>query len=274
LEVGYRRKGGATLAQHLWLWDRLAERGLWPVGVGTSDSLGGAESDSANNFVTWILAPTLEREALLEGLRRGRAYFGDPTRFDGRLDLHWRSFRMGQIVVTDRAEVTVEFEVTGLEPGDEVLAVDAGGAGALFLAGKGGEGRVVGEHTPELLPTLVRLEVLDARGEVKACSNALHLVRDVPPGGIPAARLGLDVGGVRTLSARGFTLTGVVTRDGSVLLEGRASGGELHLELPLELTSPEVHFEGLTGDVVDLGGNLVLTGLEGQGSVRLEARLR
>ena len=55
-------------------------------------------------------------------------------------------------------------------------------------------------------------------------------------------------------------------------IEGRASGGELHLDLPRDLISPRVELEGWTGIVVDQGANLVLTSLEGEGAVVLLPR--
>jgi hypothetical protein len=279
LEVGYRERGGRTLAEHLWLWDRLAERGLFPVGLGASDSDGARREPRdapLNNFVTWILAQSDERPDLLAGLARGRAWFGDPTRYDGTLDLTTaRGFRMGQIVLTDREAVVVEVSLTGLEARDEVRVVEPSGPVAMLEA-NGAQLRR--EHPVQALPGFVRVELLGDDGEPRVLSNPIHFLREAPQGGIPPARAALDVGGVRSFSCRGFTLTGAraETIEGApaVRIEGLGSGGELHLDLPLELTSARVDFEGLEGDFIDQGGNLVLTSLEGRGSILLRARTR
>ena len=65
LEVGYRDRGGHPLEDHLWVWDRLADAGLRPVGIGVSDSHGGVGSWSSDphNFVPWIFAAQPARGA-------------------------------------------------------------------------------------------------------------------------------------------------------------------------------------------------------------------
>ncbi len=279
LELGHGEHDGRRLDQHLWVWDRLAQRGLFPVGIGASDfhnAPAAPRRSSPGGLVTWILAPSPERVSLIEGLRGGRAFFGDRAGFEGVLELETaRGFRMGQIVLTDRDEVLVEVEVTGLAEGDDVAVIESTGPVAM-LAGAGATLRE--EHRMKTLPGLVRVELNDAKGETRVLSNPIHFVREAPPGGIPAARAGLDVGGVRSFLMRGFTLEGARVQQlegaAGVRIEGTASNGELHLDVPLALTSPEVHLEGLSGDVIELGGNLVLTRLEGAGAIVLRARTR
>jgi hypothetical protein len=277
LEVGYRERGGRTLAEHLWVWDRLSERGLFPVGIGVSDSHGGPDArwnGAPNNFVTWIFAPTADKAALIEGLRRGRAFFGDRVLFDGELDLVTaRGFRMGQIVLTDRDEASVEVSVRGLGELDELYVVDASGVVTRVRADGATQ---TAEHALGAVPGFVRAEIVDANREVKVVSNPIHILHEAPPGGIPAARAALDVDEVRSRVIAGFTLTGAraeqVEGRRALRIEGVARGGELHLDVPLHLTSPEVRFEGMSGSHVDLGGNLVLTELEGEGAVVLVGR--
>jgi hypothetical protein len=190
LEVGYRDRGGHDLADHLGVWDDLAGLGLRPVGIGTSDSHGGTWRGDPNGFVTWIFAASPERAALVEGLRRGRVFFGDPTRFDGSLDLWSASGAvMGQIVVTDRNADEVRIDAAGLVPGDLVDVVVSGAPAARHVA----EGeRLHVAHPLALAPgedAFVRAEVRDAEGGPRAFSNPIHFVRPARAEGLPPARV-------------------------------------------------------------------------------------
>ena len=190
LEVGYTDRGGHDLEDHLGVWDDLARRGLRPVGIGVSDSHGGRWADDPNGFVSFVLAPAPERGALVEGLRRGRVFFGDPTRFDGTLDLRAAGGAvMGQIALTGAESEEVRIEATGLAPGDLVDVVVSGERTARHVA----EGSALHVAQRVAIPpgedAFVRVEVRDAAGAPKVFSNAIHFVRPERAAGLPAARL-------------------------------------------------------------------------------------
>ncbi|MEQ1893929.1 MAG: CehA/McbA family metallohydrolase [Planctomycetota bacterium] len=178
LEVGYRDRGGATLADHLWLWDQLALAGLPLVGVGVSDSHGGPDnrwSGSPNNFVSWIWAETPSKRDLIAGLRAGRVFFGDLERFDGTLELVAGDARMGATVTTTAAEVELTLEIDGLRGGERVLVIESGAVAATYPA-PASQFRQV--HRARLAATggFVRCEVHDASGAI-ALSNPIHFRR-------------------------------------------------------------------------------------------------
>ena len=194
LEVGYRDRGGHSLRDHLWVWDELAKQGLFPVGVGVSDSHGGGDQrwrTSPNNFVTWIYAASPSATDLIEGLRSGAVFFGDLTRFDGTVDLVTADgARMGQIVVTDRDVERVAISVRGLEAGDELIVVESG---EMVMRHVVKNSTVALEHDIALAAegsTTVRIEVRDQGGVAKVFSNPLIFVRQVPEGGIVTSRRG------------------------------------------------------------------------------------
>jgi hypothetical protein len=188
LEVGYRDRGGHDLEDHLGAWDELARHGLRPVGIGTSDSHGGRWAEDPNGFVSWIFAPAPERTELLDGLRRGRVFFGDRRRFDGHLDLAAGSgAAMGQIAVTERESEEVRIDASGVARGDLLDVVVSGARVARHVA-TGPSLRVAHRVAiPRGEAAFVRVELRDANGEPKAFSNAIHFVRSAE--GVPPARL-------------------------------------------------------------------------------------
>jgi hypothetical protein len=277
LEVGYRDRGGHLLEDHLWVWDQLALRGLYLVGTGVSDSHGGDTQrwrTSANNFVSWIYADASSKPALIEGLRAGRVFFGDRVRFDGELDLaSERGFRMGRIVLTDREAVDVAIEVDGLAAGDQVLVVESGEATRRYSA----DGPVFRHIHPMALPSsgpaFVRVEARGQDGAIKVLGNPLLFVREAPAAGLPAARAGLDVGGVVGRAFARFELSAAELgeRDGTRLLrlEGRGENGEILLDCSEPGAPSEVRLDGITGTSKVGSRDVVLSELRGSGSIEL-----
>jgi hypothetical protein len=98
LEVGYPARGGATITDHLGLWDKLTANGLFLVGNGVSDSHGDVWGTQMlpGPFSTWVLAASNNKDALLAGLRQGRVYFGNPFLWKGVF-----AFQLGDAVMGD-----------------------------------------------------------------------------------------------------------------------------------------------------------------------------
>ena len=280
LEVGYRDRGGHDLADHLRIWDDLAARGLFPVGVGVSDSHGGSRQrwrTSANNFLTWIFAPAPIKPDLLAGLRAGRAFFGDRTLFDGSVDLvSGRGFRMGQIVVTDRPREEVAISIRGLGKGDVVRVVEGSHTESLSVEGDEFAAKRPVEIAPEGT-TLLRIEADAASGTAKVLSNAIVFVRRAPEGGLPGARAGFDVGGLVATRLDGFRLDGVATVPAAapaaveaVSIRGRATGARIEIDASDFGVPAVVESTGsLAGTWEWRPPRLLLDGLRGDGEIRV-----
>ncbi len=184
LEVGYRSRGHG-LSAFLELWDGLSAAGVFITGVGVSDShdnhVGWLEGP--NNFITWVYAASPSQEDLIDGLRAGRAFFGDPARFDGRLDIRTpKGGRMGQVLGVSKAPRAVIFSVEGLREGQRVRLIRDGTPVDTFSPDTADF-----EHRRQISverPTSVRFEVGDDDGPV-ALSNPLYFVpesaADEPP---------------------------------------------------------------------------------------------
>jgi hypothetical protein len=187
LEVGYRARGHG-LPAYLELWDRLSAAGIFITGVGVSDShdndVGWLEGP--NNFITWVYAASHAQEDLIEALRAGRAFFGDPTRFDGRLDITTSGGgRMGQVLSLGDAGTTLTYSADGLRPGQRIRIVRDGRIGERLAPSD--RSFEFSEQIAGGEPTFVRFEVVDDQGPV-ALSNPVYLLPEPLPRGVPSAR--------------------------------------------------------------------------------------
>jgi len=128
LEVGYRERGG-SLEHFTEVWDRLGwQHGFFVTGIGTSDQHHLDLGRAGNNFVTFIGAASDQGEDLIDSLRRGHAWFGDPDYFvasDNVATLTVPDHRavMGQVVVGAEEPCAVQFDSTALQAGWSVLAI-------------------------------------------------------------------------------------------------------------------------------------------------------
>lgn len=279
LEVGYRDRGGGSLADHLWVWDQLALAGLRVVGTGVSDSHGGPDGrwkGTPNNFLSWVYAAEPAKPALIEGLRAGRVFFGDITLWDGVVDLETtRGQRMGQELVTDRSQVDLELRLTEAAGGDELVVIDGGRRTGRHVLEPGANG--IG-HPRALAAgesTFVRFEVHDASGAVKVLSNPLWILRpaDVTERRpVPSARLALDLLGFVSREVHGFELTGVRLEERRLFLSGRAAGGGITFDVGGSAAVAEVLWDGLRGSWQAHDGRLELQGLEGEGTLEIRVR--
>lgn len=201
VEVGYRHRGGATLAIHESLWDALSRRGVFLTGLGVNDDhVGRGWTETPNNFGSWLWAPSTEEEDLVAAMRSGHVYFGDPTLFSGQLDiLPAAGGRMGKAVVVPGSTSEVRLLASGLpvgshlellqlsmslgaEPADPAAAVISSTSAADVLSG------VVTTTIATAEDCLVRTRVRDDLREVIALSNPVWFVRDESTYPIPEHR--------------------------------------------------------------------------------------
>ena len=102
---------------YVHVWDRLGKNGLYLTGDGVSDAhnSGSYGWTEGGNLVTWILASSPSERNLLNALRKGAAYFGDPALFRGSVSfLTEDGHSMGQVVATSAQSHTIHFKLTEL----------------------------------------------------------------------------------------------------------------------------------------------------------------
>jgi hypothetical protein len=176
LEVGYPVRV-LPMTSFLRVWDQLSNAGIYVVGDGISDthsSNGGWFS--GNNFVTWVWARSKAVPDLVDGLRRGAAYFGDPTQYKGELRLTTDDgHSMGQVVVGGKASHQVAISITGLPAGTKVRAVDSGRYVKDFTAAAGTFSQSMAVATEK--PGFFRVEVYTAAGKPLVFSNPIYFAR-------------------------------------------------------------------------------------------------
>lgn len=185
----------------LWVFDVAARNAVFFTAVGASDDHGGTDWRAAGErWVTTAWATSTGQPDLVDALRRGRAWFADPVRYGGTLDLTVGGRpAMGGVLVTGAAAVAVDLTATDL-PGSASLevvtgTVDLAGTADLrpstrtrtLRPGELSDGHFRLSVSPGA-GTYVRTQVRAADGAVVAVSNPLWLLRREPPRGVPAAR--------------------------------------------------------------------------------------
>ena len=194
LEVGYRQRMG-NLEDHLEIWDTLGASGILLTGLGTSDLHDDHDWDEYyNNFVTWVVGAGPSEPDLLWNLRRGAAFFGDPSYFSGAevwlsLTAPEERASMGQVVQGRQEPLEILFAAEPLLAGWEVHAVLDGQQVATWTVEQDGWY----DTSLQVDPTAggaIRFEVYDPQsGEGLLFSNPIYFMDDgmaVPEERMPA----------------------------------------------------------------------------------------
>lgn len=188
IEVAHQ--SGRNLAERLRLWDALSAAGILLTGLGVSDAhqtgrfWEETETESCG-WVTHVWASALEEEALLAGLRAGRAYFADPSQFRGTLDLHGPGgLRLGDARI-ESGPCSIEAWISGACAGDTIAWI-VNGEVVREEHLDAADGRSTWRSDPTVDPIrAVRFE-LRRRGTRRApdravpvaCSNPVFLIND------------------------------------------------------------------------------------------------
>ena len=203
LEVGYPLRAGVDLAHHVGLWDVLSRNALFLTGNGpTDDHVGTNWLRSGNNWYTSVWAVSNAESSLLQALSAGRSWCGSLPWFRGGLDMLVDGLApMGSVSISTLSTRQLQVIATDL-PTNGVLEVMQG---AVDYAGTSAPtpntARVASYSTADLasgsvslqvdnsVSSFVRTQVLDSTGTVVGLSNPAWLLRETPPGGIPAPRV-------------------------------------------------------------------------------------
>jgi hypothetical protein len=201
LEVGYTVRGNVDAASHLALWDTFSRNGIFLTGNGTSDDHAGRGwKGLANGFVTGVWASTRSEPDLMAALASGRAFAAHLGRWPGgELDLLVDgAIRMGSVSVSTAPTRSLAIQAARLPAGSQVQVVagpvDCSAApdpGSTVLASLDPAAFAGGTATLTVdtsTPRFYRAQVIAADGSVIGSSNPVWLLRQVPPGGIPAPR--------------------------------------------------------------------------------------
>jgi hypothetical protein len=188
LEVGYPIRI-LPIESHLRVWDALSANQVYVTGNGTSDTHGNNAGGwlHGNNFVTWAYASSKSQADLMEGLRLGRAYFGDPAKFQGTVCVSTEEgYVMGQVVVTKAPNHRVNLDIVGLMEGAKIEAIINGLAAKEWIADGPVFHQTLDINTAE--PTFVRLSVWRPDGRPLVFSNPVYFA-PVKPERVPTGRL-------------------------------------------------------------------------------------
>lgn len=174
LEVGYRSRGGKSLADHFALWDSLSARGVVVTALGVNDSHYNQWSPSENDFGTWLESPADDQGSLLRALSSGRAFFGDPVLFRGRFALDLGGVPMGGIVGDGPRSARIRFTDIG---DDRTVRLIGDGEVLREWKGISGSG-VLSEQLSAGQARTVRAELWAADGAPLAFTNPVFVDPD------------------------------------------------------------------------------------------------
>ncbi len=275
LEVGYRSRV-RSLHDLLWVWDELAKRQIFLVGNGVSDSHVGSVdpySIRENNFVSWIHADANDKPALIDGLKRGQAFFGDITRVALHAEMHLTTddgFRMGQIIVTDKVQKNINVLIKGLTVNDRIHIIENGTLNTVYTA-QGDMFEMVHPFAVDALNgAFIRVEVYSETGVEKLFSNPVYFISQVPEQGISSHKAGIDLSGFRSVDFHNVTLNSLQLNGQHLEMTLQANNGQVILDVSRNTCSvnPQPIFSGLTGNADLVGGQyLLLKDLSGEGSI-------
>ncbi|HWG98202.1 MAG TPA: hypothetical protein VNV66_02515 [Pilimelia sp.] len=186
----------------LWVLDVAARNALFVTAVGTSDDHDGKDwFGHEENRLTYVWAPSTDKADLVAALRRGSAWFVDPARYRGALDIRvGAASAMGAVAVAGVTAVPVELLATDLPRGAtlEIVSGLADRAGTRRLAPSATvtavpatelrRGRYRFRWTPAAAGGYLRLQVRTKDRAVVAVGNPLWVLRKKPPYPVPAER--------------------------------------------------------------------------------------
>lgn len=179
-------------------YDVAARNSIFVTATGVSDDHSGQAWETRRaRWVTSVRADSLQEADLLAAVSAGRAWFWDLAGWSGTLDLRVAGEpAMGGVLVTPASSTAVEVVATDL-PADATLEivvgrVDNAGAAALQpavevtrLPARSAAASVISAPADSYVRAVVR----DRDGATVGFSNPVWLLREQPPGGVPADRL-------------------------------------------------------------------------------------
>jgi hypothetical protein len=185
----------------LWVLDVAARNAIFFTAVGSSDDHdGNAWLDRPLRGVTYTWARSTALKDLIASLKAGASWFVDPVAYRGAVDIrHCGATIMGGVAVTRarRVELELVFADLPLDATIEVITGVVDRPGLADIAPKTSvttvpaaqlqDDRYVTTVTPGD-GLYVRTQVRTAQNTVVAVSNPCWLLREAPPGGIPAER--------------------------------------------------------------------------------------
>ena len=126
VEIGYPFRE-RELADHLAAWDYLSFSRVYVTGVASSDDHNVLGWENVQNrWGSWLQADDDTAPSLLDAVRRGKVFFGDPFVFDPEgtllLEAADGSYAMGNVVPIAAGKETLHARVDGARSGDALVA--------------------------------------------------------------------------------------------------------------------------------------------------------
>jgi len=186
VEIAYSRP--SIVDSMLYVLDACARNLVFVTANGVTDDHRGTDwyDDAKSNWVTGAWASSVDIVDLQDALRAGRAWCYKPDAWTGTLRMTAAGAdAMGGVLVTDLPTVPVTVAATDLPRGGTVELVTGRADRA---APAPAVETTVGRARDVPAGSYVRAMVRDADGRLAGIGNPVWVLREDPPGGVPAAR--------------------------------------------------------------------------------------
>ncbi len=187
IEIGYPHRG-RPIEDFVAVWDDLSDDEVYITGIGSSDQHSMLPWAQWNNrWGTWIVAPNDGDQELVDAVKAGDCFFGDPYRLDpdGMLYIEDDSgrYRMGDVVpdITNGRE-DLRITVAGALNNSTVKVISNGSVIETRTVGSSGATSFVKKKKMNA-GDWVRVELRDNQGRLYAMSNPIYFIHQnaTPP---------------------------------------------------------------------------------------------
>ncbi len=178
IEIGYLLRG-RPLADFVAVWDELSFRSVFITGVAATDNHSVLPWDKCTwRWATWIRSPSDSAPDLVDAIRGGDAFFGDPVISDPGGDLLFtaldESYSMGDVVPARTGTQAFRIGIIGARAGDDLVAIR--NSQEVYRKTFTSTGMETGFSEHISPGDFVRIEVRDPSDEPYLFSNPIYFV--------------------------------------------------------------------------------------------------
>ncbi|MBK8845573.1 MAG: T9SS type A sorting domain-containing protein [Bacteroidetes bacterium] len=211
IEIGYISRGYCDLAHHIQLWDKLNANELFMYANAVGDRHGGNWFDNENPLSTWIFSIDRTSENLISSIKKGRMFFGNNIKYDGRFYIKIGNNFMGDKNISYKNNPdTLEVIITNALPGSTFKYTHGKIKPGLNVKYFAKDSTFTLNQLPVIdrsQPGFVYVTVTDNTGEVYLVSNPIIYFNELPDRNCATSHVAVEISVQPTVDVNNKTLT-------------------------------------------------------------------